>query len=239
MKKPSASKTTLADTLVDQIRKAIITGEFQPGEKINIKELTVKYGVSETPLRTALNRLLAENLIDNYPRQGMCVRPINIETCRETFELRRMIELYYADKMTKAYSVDLSFRRALADNISRHNELISSFPQDISFDDYMKSYNIDMAFHSMLLTCACNKMLMSVYHNLNPFQYIYYVYDRQSHEKLMSGVDEHRRIIDALDSGDSEQVKERLAEHLDAATDSIITILKISGFESWNESALG
>lgn len=232
MKKSSTSKTTLADTLVDQIRKAIITGEFQPGEKINIKELTMKYGVSETPLRTALNRLLAENLIDNYPRQGMRVRPINIETCRETFELRRMMELYYADKMTKAYSVDSSLRRALASNISRHHELVSNFPQDMSFDDYMKIYDIDMAFHSMLLTCACNKMLMSVYSNLNPFQYIYYVYDRQSPERLMTGVDEHRSIIDALDSGDSEQVKSRLAAHLDAASDTIITILKISGFGS-------
>lgn len=232
MKKAPTNKTTLADTLVEQIRKAIITGEFQPGERINIKELTVKYGVSETPLRTALNRLLAENLIDNYPRQGMRVRPINIETCRETFELRRMMELYYADKMTKAYSIDVSFQRALANNLSTHNELISNFPQDISFDDYMQSYNIDMAFHSMLLTCACNKMLMSVYNSLNPFQYIYYVYDRQSREKLLSGVDEHKRIIEALESGDSELVKAQLAAHLDAASDSIITILKISGFNS-------
>lgn len=232
MKKPSASKTTLSDSLVEQIRKSIITGELQPGEKINIKELTVKYGVSETPLRTALNRLVAENLIENYPRQGMRVRPINIETCRETFELRRMMELYYADKMTKAYSIDVSFRRALASNISMHHELISNFPKEISFEDYMKSYDIDMAFHSMLLTCACNKMLMSVYNNLNPFQYIYYIYDRQSHEKLMSGIDEHLQIVDALKSGDTEKVRARLAAHLDTASDSIITILKISGFDN-------
>ena len=56
MNKSSCKKTTLADSIEEQLRKAIITGEIQQGERINIKELTVKYGVSETPLRTALNR---------------------------------------------------------------------------------------------------------------------------------------------------------------------------------------
>ena len=113
MNKTNSMKTTLADSVEEQLRKAIITGEIQQGERINIKDLTVKYGVSETPLRTALNRLVAENLIDNYPRQGMVVKPINIERARETFELRCMMELYYADKMTRAYAIDLSLRRAL------------------------------------------------------------------------------------------------------------------------------
>ena len=74
-------------------------------------------------------------------------------------------------------------------------------------------------------------MLMSVYNNLNPFQYINYVYDRQSYERLLAGVEEHKYILDALESGDPAQVKKCLAAHLDAAADSIITILKISGFD--------
>ena len=231
MNKSSCKKTTLADSIEEQLRKAIITGEIQQGERINIKELTVKYGVSETPLRTALNRLVSENLIDNYPRQGMIVKQINIETARETFELRRMMELYYADKMTHAYAIDLSLRRALDDNVKSHYEATVAFPKDDSFDNYINIYDIDRKFHSMLLTCACNKMLMSVYSNLNPFQYINYVYDRQSYERLLAGVEEHKHILDALESGDPVQVKKCLAAHLDAAADSIITILKISGFD--------
>ena len=139
MNKSSCKKTTLADSIEEQLRKAIITGEIQQGERINIKELTVKYGVSETPLRTALNRLVSENLIDNYPRQGMVVKQINIETARETFELRRMMELYYADKMTHAYAIDLSLRRALEDNVKSHYEATVNFPKDNSFDNYLFS----------------------------------------------------------------------------------------------------
>lgn len=231
MKKNIEAKTTLADSLADQLRKAIITGELQPEERINIKDLTAKYGVSETPLRMALNRLISESLIENFPRQGMRVRPINIEMCRETFELRRMMELYYADNMTKAYAIDSAFRRALSENIRHHRELVSAFPQNASFEEYFASYDVDMAFHNMLLTCACNKMLMSVYSNLNPFQYIYYVYDRQSHERLMTGIEEHQQIVDALEAGDPDLVRQRLATHLDNANDSIITILKIANFD--------
>lgn len=223
-------KSTLADALEEQLRKAIITGEFKQGEKINIKELTAKYGVSETPLRIALNRLISENLIINYPRQGMRIKQINIETARETFELRKMMELYYADKMTYAYAIDLSFRRTLSENVTCLCETIANFPDNVSFDDYMKSYDIDMKFHSMLLMCACNKMLLSVYNNLNPFQYINYVYERQSKERLLAGADEHRHILSALEKGNTDLVKTCLAAHLDSAADTIITILKISGF---------
>ena len=231
MNKTNSMKTTLADSVEEQLRKAIITGEIQQGERINIKDLTVKYGVSETPLRTALNRLVAENLIDNYPRQGMVVKPSNIERAREALELRCMMELYYADKMTRAYAIDLSLRRALDENVKRHREAVMDFPNDASFDNYINIYDIDGKFHNMLLTCACNKLLMSIYHNLNPFQYINYVYDRQSYERLLAGVEEHQRILDALETGDSEKVKESLAAHLKVAADSIITILKISGFD--------
>lgn len=232
MNKTPVKKFTLADTLEEQLRRAIITGEFKPGEKINIKELTEKYGVSETPLRTALNRLVSENLIVNYPRQGMRVKEINIETARETFELRKMMELYYADKMTHAYAIDLSFRRALSENVVCLHDMIANFPDEISFDDYIKNYDIDMKFHSMLLTCACNKMLLAAYNNLNPFQYINYVYDRQSKERLLAGADEHRQILSALASGNPDSVRTCLAAHLDSAADSIITILKISGFDA-------
>ena len=227
----AAPKTTLADTVCDQIRSDIAMRFLEPGQKINPKELAARYGVSETPVRIALNRLVSENLIEIFPRQGMCVKALNIKTCEETFQLRRMMELYYADKMVLVYRIDGSFRNKLEQNVQRHLEIMQEMSPDSSLADYWENYSYDVKFHNMLLSCASNQLLMTVYNNLNPFLYINYIYERQSKERLLSGVYEHQRILDALKSGDVDLVRKRISEHLDVAQEAIITILRISGFD--------
>ena len=66
-------KETLVDTVYEQIRRDIVGHELLPGQKLKTKELSARYGVSETPVKLALNRLCTEHVIDNYPRQGMKV----------------------------------------------------------------------------------------------------------------------------------------------------------------------
>lgn len=229
---PKASpKTTLADSVCASIRSDIAMRVLLPGQKINPKELAARYGVSETPVRTALNRLVAENLVEIFPRQGMRVKALNVKSCEETFQLRKMMELYYADKMVLVYRVDGTFRASLERTVQRHMEIMQSTSPDSSLEDYWENYAMDIKFHSMLLSCANNQMLMTVYNNLNPFLYINYVYERQSRERLISGVMEHQRILDALKTGDVEKVRQRIGEHIDVAQEAIIAILRIGGFD--------
>ena len=55
----TGKKTTLTDKIYQDIKDDILTKVFQPGEKLNIKELAREYQVSDTPVKQALQRLAA------------------------------------------------------------------------------------------------------------------------------------------------------------------------------------
>lgn len=225
-----STKATLGENVSELIKNDITKHVLKPGEKINLKDLCTRYGVSETPVRTALTNLAADNLIEIFPRQGMIVKPINIDNCRETFELRRMMELYTADKMVETYAVDESFRKELEENVKQNMDAVKKLNPGSSYDDYQKNYRLDSDFHRTLLSCAGSEMLMNTYQSINPFQYINYVYEKQSKERLIKGIEEHTDVLNALKTGNVDLVREKLATHLDNAMNSIITILKRDDF---------
>lgn len=231
----TAPKATLVESISEQIRRDIMMHVLQPGEKINIKELAARYEASETPIRIALNRLVAENIIEDFPRQGMRVKPLDIESCKETFDMRCMMELYCAHDMMVAVNLDMSLKRALKENVERHLNIIQHLTENSPIEEYLENYECDAEFHEMLVKCSCNRLLLTMYRNVNPFLYTNYVYERQSQSRLLDGVQEHMKILEALEAQDEELVKQRLREHLDMARQAILMILKMSDFDRDSE----
>ena len=80
-------KETLVDIICRNIRRDIIVGELIPGEKLMAKDLAEKYGTSETPVKLALNRMISEEVVENYPRQGMVIKPMTLSDAEEIFDL--------------------------------------------------------------------------------------------------------------------------------------------------------
>lgn len=91
-----ASTNTLVDEAYQSLKKDIIEEYLPAGEKINLNTLCTRYGTSPTPIKQALNRLIAEGLIESIPRKGCRVRPFNWAWVDERFEIRMMMELYFA-----------------------------------------------------------------------------------------------------------------------------------------------
>lgn len=85
------SRATLTEQLEDALRSDILDGVFAPGQRLRASELTDRYGVSATPLREALQRLAAENLVDLDPRLGATVSRISEDDLRDTYEQLSMV----------------------------------------------------------------------------------------------------------------------------------------------------
>jgi GntR family carbon starvation induced transcriptional regulator len=86
------TRATLASQLEDAIRTEIIEGVLVPGQRLRANELTARYGVSATPLREALQRLAAENLVAIDPRLGAAVAEISSPDLRDIYWLRELLE---------------------------------------------------------------------------------------------------------------------------------------------------
>ncbi len=223
----NTTKTTLVERICGLIRRDIITNQLKPGKKINIRELCDRYEASETPVRLALTRLISENIIEYQPRQGMRVKTLNINTCEETFDLRQMLECYYIPNIILTLSANKTLQEAFQQNVQSNLEIAQKLTNDSPLDDYLKNYEYDIQFHYLLVRSSGNKTLVDLYQSLNPFQYTNYVYQKQSLERILTGIYEHQTILRAMLDGNEEQAIQAVKDHLTNSKRVIISILKI------------
>ncbi|MFV0314168.1 MAG: GntR family transcriptional regulator, partial [Anaerotignum sp.] len=196
------TKFTLADTIYSNIREDITQHIILPGEKINVKELAIRYGVSETPVKFALNRLISENIIENFPRQGMKVHSVTAQEVDEIFDTRLMMDLYYMKQIILTVSFNDALKDELRKNTDEHLQLVTNLSPASPIEDYLRNYELDYKFHELYLKCSGNRKLVETFHYINPFLYSNFIFRRQSKAKDIMGVKEHIAILDAILSED-------------------------------------
>jgi len=110
---PSLSPTpTLAEQAYDTIEALIVTLELAPGEVFSEGDLSKRMGIGRTPLREALQRLIAQRLVVSIPRRGMRVTAIDLADMQALLETRRVLERLVAQ--TAARRATPGQRTALA-----------------------------------------------------------------------------------------------------------------------------
>jgi GntR family carbon starvation induced transcriptional regulator len=86
------SETPLSEQAYRLLRKDILHGRVAPGEKLKLEVLQSRYGFSNTPLREALNRLAAEELVISDERRGFRASPVSLNDFWDLTEYRLVIE---------------------------------------------------------------------------------------------------------------------------------------------------
>lgn len=92
MRRPGIVRTTAASAVYRELHEAIVSMQLKPGNALNEKVLTERFGVSRTPVREALIRLVEDGLVNIYPQSGTFVAPIPISLIPETVVIRKALE---------------------------------------------------------------------------------------------------------------------------------------------------
>ena len=224
----NAPKTTLVDTMYENIRGDITKHVLLPGERININELAERYGASQTPIKLALNRLVSENIIENFPRQGMRVKLVSPEEIEEIFSMRLMLDLYAVPEIITTVNYSEDVRNKLLDNIKVHMAFVESDEYGFSVEAYQKNYGMDRDFHEMYLKCSGSKKILDIFHYIDPFLYTNYIFRQQSREKDLAGIKEHEGILNAILAKDAEEVRRAITLHNENAKRAVGLILKVN-----------
>lgn len=83
---------TLAERAVQLLQNDIISGELKPGERLAVSDLAARYGVSSSPVREALSRLAARNMVTAVGRRGFRVWELSFEDLADITHVRILIE---------------------------------------------------------------------------------------------------------------------------------------------------
>jgi DNA-binding GntR family transcriptional regulator len=85
-------RVSVVDNVTVRLRRALLSGEIKPGERIKVAELEKSFGVSHIPIREAVRRLETEGLIVAHPQRAAVAAGVDLEDLGGLYDLRRIIE---------------------------------------------------------------------------------------------------------------------------------------------------
>jgi GntR family transcriptional regulator, carbon starvation induced regulator len=83
---------SLAERAYRDLRRAIVRGDYPPGARLHVEELSRRFTVSSSPLREALNRLSGQGLVRSLENRGFRVAPLTAEGVSDLARVRTLVE---------------------------------------------------------------------------------------------------------------------------------------------------
>ncbi|MDE7275582.1 MAG: GntR family transcriptional regulator [Lachnospiraceae bacterium] len=203
----------LRDVVFNTLRKAILTGELKPGERLLEIQLANQLGVSRTPIREAIRKLELEGLVIMMPRRGAEVAQITEKGLRDVLEVRRALD---------ALCTELACDRITEEEKQRLKDACDEFEKATATGDATVIAAADVALHDIIVEATRNQRLIQLINNLSEQMYRYrfeYIKDENQHNNL---VEEHRMIYESIVRCDKEGAAKAAKLHIDNQESSII-----------------
>ncbi|WP_073707008.1 GntR family transcriptional regulator [Glutamicibacter sp. 0426] len=189
-----------------QLKNDLLQGAFQPGDALREVALAERFGVSRTPVREALTRLLHEGLLERRAR-GLFVKETDPEQIMQVDDLRILLEGQTAQEAASVRTeVDLMRLQALVD---RDRALAE--PDDAT----RLATNIE--FHRALWRAAHNPVLEDLLERLATHQINAPSSTLSVGSRWTESLDEHQRIVDHVRERDSAKASELIQKHMSTA----------------------
>ncbi|MBP5165416.1 MAG: GntR family transcriptional regulator [Lachnospiraceae bacterium] len=203
----------LREVVFKTLRKAILTGELKPGERLMEIHLAKKIGVSRTPIREAIHKLEQEGLVTMMPRRGAIVAEISEKGLRDVLEVRRALDTFCAELACERISEEEkeALRAACID-----------FEEAVKAGDATVIAKADVAFHDIIIGATGNERMVMMINNLAEQMYRYrfeYIKDVSNRSRLIT---EHRALMDAILKENVIGARDAAREHIDNQEKSIL-----------------
>jgi DNA-binding GntR family transcriptional regulator len=200
-----------ADLVHRRLKEEIELGELAPGTPLSELWLVERTGASRTPVREALRRLAAEGLVDLVPRQGARVSRVSLQTVRDLFDFRGLLEPAAIRQATEAAAADPELRRAFA---SMRTEFLRIQRRVPSQDRSRAFYELADRFDWAIVGATRNEHLRRTIAELRPHTARLRNLSHVDPRRVEVSVAEHLVICDAVLAGDADAAAAGIADHL-------------------------
>lgn len=207
----------LRDIVFQSIRKAILTGELEPGERLMETQLGEKLGVSRTPIREAIRKLELEGLVIMVPRKGAQVAHFTQKDIQDVLEVRAALE---------ALAAKLACKRMDERSFLRLQLVIAEYEYAVKEKDIETMIQKDVEFHETIFKATNNDKLSQFFNNMREQVDRYRIAYLKNSEESSNVMSEHLELLAALKNRD-EELSERLAsEHIKVQCEAIMKVIK-------------
>ncbi|SED52995.1 DNA-binding transcriptional regulator, GntR family [Ruania alba] len=204
-----AARVAIADRVYDEIQNLLIDGCFQPGERMSVDALSRRLGVSQTPVRAALSRLEAEDLVVKTHLIGYSAGPkLSPSRFEDLFEVRFLLEPHCAG---------LAAARHQHEQVDRIAHLNAEMHRGYAADElsYGAFARRDAELHEAIIHATGNGYYQELFGKLHCHLHLFRL--MRDSRVTSDALDEHDLIVTALARRDAEGAAAAMRAHLEAS----------------------
>lgn len=223
-KTSAAPDRLIIASVVDHVYAAILerisNGSLPRGGPLRQAEIARELGVSRTPVREALRRLVAEGLVELRANHGARVTDLDYGRMRDAYEARLVVE---------PAAARLAAQHRHPKPLARMWTAVRD--QRRAAGSVRRSFEVNREFHLALVAASGNGYLAQLAERLWADRIGAIIYDRQvqAQARMLLDAGEHERILEAIEAADGRRAESLTRRHLSAAAKSLSDVARETG----------
>lgn len=195
-----------------QLRAFVLSGAVPMGDRLDENSLAKQLGVSRTPVREAIGRLVQEGLVEYRPFQGNFVRLITVDQVRELFEVRCSLE-GLAAKLAVGNMTDNAYEAI--------EEILDEVQAALDKED-MDQYSLaDSRFHQAIAVLSGNSTLVEILKHLSAQIQLARLLANRDASVVQRTAHERPLILEALSNRDADAAQRLIENHIRGVLDDL------------------
>lgn len=192
------------DRIHQILRRRILMGEISAGERLSVPALARELEVSRSPVREAVLRLCREGLAQEERNRGAVVPHPDTGTLISLYQAREALEGMTARLAAENFSADI--RRRLLSILTEHEEVVAE-------GDFTRHIEMDAAFHRNVREAAGSPVMAKMLDEIQG-QVMLAMRSTAVSGGARQAIEDHRRIFEALATGDPEVSERAARQHI-------------------------
>jgi DNA-binding GntR family transcriptional regulator len=208
----------LSARVYNQIKNLILCNEYMPGQKLHHQHLSERLGVSRTPVREALTRLVQEGYVTFLPNRGFTCKEIRMQEAEELYELREALE---------AFSVEKAIANLTDSALDRLRDRMNCYGRDVQNRFTRERLVYDQDVHLEIARLAGNETLTAM---------LAHVFERIVLKRRTDGLydaargtaahQEHLQLLEAMERRDPRVAVATIRSHIEAGKKNVMADLR-------------
>jgi DNA-binding GntR family transcriptional regulator len=214
------TNSTRREVAVASIRRALLSGELVPGERIKETTMAAMLGISRPTVREAMNQLISEGSLVQEPYKGVRVAQPSAQDLLDVAEIRVSLETLAALRVAREPegTAMASLRRALR----RHLDALQA-------EDPVIASRTHLDLHRTLWEASGNRMLTKIWPLVESQIVMAMSLDQATFQAPARDAELHQRLIDVIAAGDESAIIAEVRDHIGQSADDVVQLIGSAG----------
>lgn len=204
---------TIVDYAYEEIWKRVIMIGGSEEQRLSDVTLSEQLGISRTPVRQALERLVQEGLVRSDPRRGFWTSTFTAQDIHEIYDLRGALE---------ALAVRLAAPRLSREDLQAQLEALHAVRAELDTNPVLRFLQVDIRFHMLITRASNNGRLIHSLSMLRSQHTMFQMQDTYYPQRMEIALNEHEQILLALLAGNIDEAANRLTRHIQHAKEGVL-----------------